>query len=165
MSASSFIPRNIKLNNVKITIDLKPGLSHEKLDKRILRDFEKYQKKALQNALKDLLPQKLIPLLVKRSNIDGMKSVDQVTREERLTLEQNIKAFSLHIKGFRKFNEAIITRGGIDINDVDPHTMESKYIRHLFFVGEVLDLDALTGGFNLQIAFSTGALAGLSTID
>ncbi len=165
LSASSYIPRNVKLKDVQIRIDLKPGLDYDKLDKRILRDFDQFQKKAIQNALKGLLPQKLIPLILQRSSLDGMKSVDQITREERLALGHQIKNFDLHIKAFRKFNEAIITRGGVDVNDIDPHTMQSKHINGLFFVGEVLDLDALTGGFNLQIAFSTGALAGISTLE
>jgi len=165
LSASSYIPRNVKLKDVQIRIDLKPGLDYDKLDKRILRDFDQFQKKAIQNALKGLLPQKLIPLILQRSSLDGMKSVDQITREERLALGHQIKNFDLHIKTFRKFNEAIITRGGVDVNDIDPHTMQSKHINGLFFVGEVLDLDALTGGFNLQIAFSTGALAGISTLE
>jgi predicted Rossmann fold flavoprotein len=165
LSASSYIPRNVKLKDVHIRIDLKPGLDYDKLDKRILRDFDQFQKKAIQNALKGLLPQKLIPLILQRSSLDGMKSVDQITREERLALGHQIKNFDLHIKTFRKFNEAIITRGGVDVNDIDPHTMQSKHINGLFFVGEVLDLDALTGGFNLQIAFSTGALAGISTLE
>ncbi len=165
LSASSYIPRNIKLKDVQISIDLKPGLDYVKLDKRILRDFDQFQKKTIQNALKGLLPQKLIPVILHRCRLDGMKSVDQVTREERLALGHQIKNFDLHIKAFRKFNEAIITRGGIDVNDIDPHTMQSKHINGLYFVGEVLDLDALTGGFNLQIAFSTGALAGISTLE
>ncbi len=107
----------------------------------------------------------MIPVLLKRCQIDPMKSIDQITREERMMLGQQMKNFTLHVKAFRKFNEAIITRGGVDVQDINPHTMESMHIKGLYFVGEVLDLDALTGGFNLQIAFSTGALAGMSTLD
>ncbi len=165
LSASSYIARNIALKTVEVVIDLKPGLDNEKLDKRILRDFNEHQKKAIQNVLKGLLPQKMIPVLLKRCQIDPMKSIDQITREERMMLGQQMKNFTLHVKAFRKFNEAIITRGGVDVQDINPHTMESMHIKGLYFVGEVLDLDALTGGFNLQIAFSTGALAGMSTLD
>ncbi len=165
LSASSYLPRQHKSNPIQLLIDLKPGLSHEALDKRLLHDFEETPKKAIQNVLKKRLPQKMVPILLERSGLDPFKSVDQLTRQERKNLGENMKAFSLHMLKFRGFNEAIITRGGIHVKDINPHTMESKYIQGLYFSGEVLDLDALTGGFNLQIAFSTGALAGMSTLE
>ena len=145
-----------------LSIDLKPSLDSKKLDTRILKDFSKYSRKQFKNALDDLLPKKLIPVIIKLSSIEEEKKVDQISREERLKLVNIIKNLTCHIVRSRDYNEAIITCGGIDIKEIDPTTMESKKIKGLYFIGEVLDLDALTGGFNLQIAFSTGYLAGMA---
>jgi len=162
LSASSYIPRDIGFDKLRIEIDLKPGLTEAKLDKRLLRDFDKYINKALKNALIDILPGSMIPIIIKRSGLEPYTPVNQISKEQRLKIIGNLKSFTLHISGLRRFNEAIITRGGIDVKDIDPHTMESKNIHNLFFVGEVLDLDALTGGYNLQIAYSTAYLAGMT---
>ncbi|MDO6354447.1 NAD(P)/FAD-dependent oxidoreductase [Caloramator sp. CAR-1] len=145
---------------VEFIIDLKPALSFEELNKRILRDFEKYKNKDFKNSLDDLLPQKLIPIVVKLSGIDPNKKVNSITKEERLKLASLLKEFKLTIVGTRPIEEAIVTRGGISIKEVDPQTMESKIIKDLYITGELLDVDAYTGGFNLQIAFSTGYCAG-----
>jgi predicted flavoprotein YhiN len=147
-------------NEVEVFIDLKPALDMNELDKRILRDFEKYINKQFKNALNDLLPQKLIPVIVELSGISPEKEVNIINREERLKLVKLIKEFKVTINGTRAVDEAIITRGGVSIKEVDPSTMESKLISGLYFAGEVLDVDALTGGFNLQVAFSTGYCAG-----
>lgn len=166
LSGSSIINRidNIesKFENKSIcgVIDLKPALDLEKLDKRIQRDFEKYTNKEFKNSLNDLLPQKLIPVIVKRSRIDPDKKVHQITREERLNLIDCIKKFKLTIVGLLPIDVGIITCGGVDVKEVNPKSMESKIIKNLFFAGEVLDVDAFTGGFNLQIAFSTAVAAG-----
>jgi len=143
-----------------ISIDLKPALTPEQLDKRICRDFEKFIKKHLQNSLDELLPKKLIPVIIKLSGLDGHKEVCNVTREERHRLCDTIKNLRLTIKGTRPIEEAIITSGGIKVSEINPSTMESKLVSGLFFAGEVIDVDAYTGGFNLQIAYSTGYLAG-----
>ncbi|MBE6594172.1 MAG: NAD(P)/FAD-dependent oxidoreductase [Ruminococcaceae bacterium] len=146
----------------EILIDLKPALDEKTLDARLLSDFEKYKNKDFQNALSDLLPQKLIEPLVRLSGIDGRKKVNAVTKEERHRLLQLLKALPIRIKGFRPIEEAIITKGGVALKEVSPRTMASKKVHGLYFAGEVLDLDAYTGGFNLQIAFSTAVLAGES---
>lgn len=148
--------------DLKLEIDFKPALSVEKLDNRILRDFELYSNKQLKNALNDLLLQKLIPCVIELSNIDPEKTVNQITKEERSNLVNIIKGFPLKFKGFRPIEEAIITSGGVSTKQINPSTMESKIIPNLFFAGEVIDVDALTGGYNLQIAYSTGYLAGMS---
>lgn len=148
------------LTNAILFIDLKPALSFEQLDKRICRDFEKYIKKHLQNSLDELLPKNLIPVIIKLSGIDGHKEVCNITKEERRQLCYTIKNLKLTIKGTRPIEEAIITSGGVKVNEINPSTMESKIISGLFFAGEVIDVDAYTGGFNLQIAYSTGYLAG-----
>ncbi|MCX7904754.1 MAG: NAD(P)/FAD-dependent oxidoreductase, partial [Caloramator sp.] len=145
---------------VEFIIDLKPALSFEELNKRILRDFEKYKNKDFKNSLDDLLPQKLIPIIIKLSQIDPNKKVNSITKEERLKLVSLLKEFKLTIIGTRPLEEAIVTRGGVSIKEVDPQTMESKIIKDLYITGELLDVDAYTGGFNLQIAFSTGYCAG-----
>lgn len=141
-------------------IDLKPALTLEQLDKRILRDFEENKNKQFRNALNGLFPIKLIPIMIQLSGISPDKKVNEITKEERKTFVELIKNLPLTIVGVRDYNEAIITKGGVSVRDVNPSTMESKKARGLFFAGEVLDLDALTGGFNLQIAWSTGYLAG-----
>lgn len=146
--------------NIKIVIDLKPGLSDEKLESRILRDFEKYSRKQYKNSLDDLLPKRLIPIIVQLSNIDENKFVNQITREERNQIVNVLKNLEMSFLKFRPINEAIVTSGGVSTLEIDPSTMESKVVKGLFFAGEVIDVDALTGGFNLQIAYSTGYLAG-----
>ena len=146
----------------RVTVDLKPALDEKTLDARLLSDFEKYKNKDFLNALSDLLPQKLIVPLVERSGIDGRKKVHTVTREERRALLALLKGLTVTVRGFRPIEEAIITKGGVKLSEVDPGTMASKKAKGLYFAGEVLDLDAYTGGFNLQIAFSTAVLAGES---
>lgn len=147
-------------NKIDIFIDLKPALDNKKLDERILRDFEKYSNKQIKNALDELLPQKLIPVVIYLSDISPEKTVHQISKEERERLVNNIKDLKLTFKAFRPIEEGIVTSGGISVKEVDPSTMESKITENLYFAGEVLDLDALTGGYNLQIAYSTGYLAG-----
>lgn len=154
------IDEMLNLGKVYGIIDLKPALSIDVLDKRIQRDFEKYMNKEFKNALTDLLPQKLIPVVIEKSEIDPDKKVHQVTKQERLKLLDIIKNFKVNIKGFMPTDIAIITCGGVDVKQVNPKTMESKVINNLCLAGEVLDVDALTGGFNLQIAFSTAVAAG-----
>ena len=152
-----------KLKNKKIIlkIDFKPALSKEKLDTRILRDFNEVKNKQFKNSLDKLLPQKLIPVVIKKSNINPLKKVNEITKEERKKLVELLKSFTLEIKGFRPIEEAIITNGGIDTKQINPKTMESKLVNGLFFAGEIIDVDSYTGGFNLQIAYSTGYVAGL----
>jgi predicted Rossmann fold flavoprotein len=161
LSASSHILKE-NINTLKLYIDLKPALSDEKLDERILRDFEKYTRKCFKNSLDDLLPQKMIPVFIELSGIDPMKHINQITKDERKKITNLIKNFPLTINSFRPIEEAIVTSGGISINEINPATMESKLINGLFFAGEIIDVDAYTGGFNLTIAFSTGYLAGLN---
>ena len=148
--------------DVRLVIDLKPALSEETLDARIQRDFEKYTRKQFQNSLDELLPQKLIPVIVKLSSIPGEKPVNQITKEERHRLTRLLKAFEMTITGSRPITEAIVTAGGVCTDEINPSTMESKLVKGLFFAGEVIDVDAYTGGFNLTIAFSTGCLAGMN---
>lgn len=148
--------------DLRMEIDFKPALSVDKLNNRLLRDFELYSNKQLKNALNDLLPQKLIPWVIKLSHTDPEKTVNQITKEERMNLINIIKGFPLKFKKFRPIEEAIVTSGGISTKEINPSTMESKLVPNLYFVGEVIDVDALTGGYNLQIAYSTGYLAGIS---
>ncbi|WP_031515966.1 NAD(P)/FAD-dependent oxidoreductase [Desulfofalx alkaliphila] len=162
LSLSSFLKNINKAKEVKLSIDLKPALSPEQLDRRLLRDFEKYQKKQLKNALDDLLPKKLIPVVIRLAALNGDKPVDQVTKKERLSLAEILKGLILTVTGTRPINEAIVTSGGVKTGEINPSTLESKLVSGLYFAGEVIDVDALTGGYNLQIAFSTGYLAGLS---
>ncbi len=159
LSASAHI-KNVDKLDYKIVIDLKPGLSEEQLDKRILKDFEKYSKKHFSNALDDLLPKTLIPVIIELSEINPYKETSSVTREERKRLIALIKGLTLNVKRLCKIEEAIITSGGIKVSEIDSSTMESKLVGGLYFAGEIIDVDAYTGGFNLQIAFSTGHLAG-----
>ena len=144
-----------------LSIDLKPALSEEQLDARILRDFDNEKNKQFKNALGGLFPSKLIPVMIEVSGIDPEKKVHENSREERRNFSNKIKNFRLTKTGFRDYNESIITRGGVSVKEVNPSTMESRILPGLFFAGEVLDLDALTGGFNLQIAWATGRAAGL----
>lgn len=150
----------LKSNNIKLVIDLKPALTSEVLDKRIIRDFEKYINKSFKNALNDLLPQKLIPEVIKLSKIDENIKVHQITKEMREKLVKVIKNIEITINDFMPIDMAIVTSGGINVKEVNPKTMESKIFKGLYIVGELLDLDAYTGGYNLQIAFSTGVTAG-----
>ena len=147
-------------NKIKLIIDLKPALSFEELDNRILRDFEKYKNKDFKNSLNDLLPQKMIDCVIELSKIDPNKKVNEITKEERKNLSILLKNFEITIKGFRPIDEAIVTSGGVQTKEINPKTMESKIIKGLFFAGEIIDVDGYTGGFNLQIAYSTGFTAG-----
>jgi len=150
--------------NYKISIDLKPALDEEVLDKRILSDFEKYKNKMFKNSLDDLLPKKIIPVFVNilATNIDPEKKINEITRSERAEIVKLLKNFGLTFKKFRPVEEAVITCGGVDVNGIFSNKMESKSVKGLYFAGEIIDVDAYTGGFNLQIAFSTGKLAGKS---
>lgn len=161
LTMSNYINRYIG-EKIYIVVDLKPALSDEKLEARILRDFEKYSKKQFKNSLDDLLPRKLIPVIVELSNIDEDKFVNQITREERKRVINLFKNLRMNFSGFRSINEAIVTSGGVSTLEIDSSTMESKIVKGLFFAGEVIDVHAVTGGFNLQIAYSTGYLAGLN---
>lgn len=143
-----------------LRIDFKPGLDEKKLDARLLRDFEKYSNREFKNALGDLVGRSMIPVLVRLSGIDGDKPVREITRQERRKLLELLKAFPVSVSGFRPIDEAIVTAGGVSTKEIDPRTMESRRVKGLYFAGEVLDLDAYTGGFNLQIAWSTGYVAG-----
>lgn len=157
LSASSYYHGD---KDTKLYIDLKPALSEEQLDKRILRDFEENKNKQFKNSLSRLFPVKLIPVMIELSGIHPEKKVNEITKEERRAFGSLIKKLPLTVEGTRGFEEAVITRGGVSVKDVNPSTMESKKVSGLYFAGEVLDVDALTGGFNLQIAWSTGYLAG-----
>lgn len=161
LSASSHI-RNMERGLYKLVIDLKPALANEQLDSRILRDFSENVNRDFGNSLGGLLPSKMIETVIKRSGIDRHKKVNQITREERKRLVELLKGFEVSLDGFRPIDEAIITSGGVDVSQIKPSTMESKLVKNLYFAGEVIDVDAHTGGFNLQIAFSTGYCAGIS---
>lgn len=162
LSASSFLGKKKGEQAVLLTVDLKPALSEEQLDKRILRDFEENVNRQFKNALNGLYPSKLISVMIERSEIDPEKKVHEITKQERRRLVEITKAFTLSVLGKRGYDEAVITQGGVSVKEVNPSTMESKLVQGLYFAGEVLDLDGLTGGFNLQIAWSTGYLAGIS---
>ena len=162
LSASSYYAHKAKGREAVITIDLKPALTKEQLDKRILRDFDENKNKQLKNVIPALYPAKLVPVILMLAQVNPDKKVNEVTKEERERLVQVTKQLTLHTQGLRDYNEAIITKGGVSLKEINPSTMESKLVSGLFFAGEVLDLDAVTGGFNLQIAWSTGHLAGES---
>ncbi len=162
LSASSIIGPLLSKENLRLSIDLKPALSFEQLDQRVLRDFEDNKNKQFKNAVDKLFPAKIRPVILEKCNIDPEKKVNEISREDRLGFISLIKGFEMTLTGLRDYREAIITKGGVDVKQIDPGTMESKLISGLHFVGEVLDLDALTGGFNLQIAWSTAYLAGNS---
>ena len=151
-----------KISNGKIVlkIDLKPALSFEQLDARILRDFTEVKNKQFKNSLDKLLPKKMIDVVIDKSKIDSEKHVNEITREERMNLVKILKCFVVRIDGFRPVDEAIVTAGGISVKEINPKTMESKIVSGLYFAGEIIDVDAYTGGFNLQIAYSTGFTAG-----
>lgn len=163
LSGSSYVlPYLEKGENLRLSIDCKPALQEEQLDQRILRDFKEAQNKQFKNSLDKLLPKKMIPVMIQLSGIDPEKPVHSITKEERKQLLHTIKNLEMHICGVRGFQEAIITRGGIAVKEVDPGTMESLLVQGVYFTGEVLDLDALTGGYNLQIAWSTAYMAGMA---
>ena len=164
LTASSFINR-LDLSKVRFVLDLKPALTYEQLDARLLRDFDNNKNKNLSNYLKELLPVSLIPVIMERSQISSDKKINSLSKEERKRLLTSVKNFNIIVSSLRDFTESIITSGGVDVRQINPKTMESKLINGLYFCGEVLDVDALTGGFNLQIAFSTGYLAGNSIKD
>ena len=162
IKSASCIMRDLSKESYKISLDLKPALDHEKLDKRVQRDFQKYINKRFENSLSDLLPSKMIPVVVKLSGIDPATPVNSITKEERRNLVNTIKNIEMHVKRYRPMEEAIVTSGGVKTSEINSSTMESKLVEGLYFAGEVIDVDAYTGGFNLQIAFSTGYLAGMS---
>lgn len=162
LSASSIVNTLLESNkNLKVSINLKPAMDDQELDRRIKKDFNKYINKNFNNSLNELLPRRLIDVIINLSGIDGYKKVNSITREERKKLGNVIQNLTLTITGLRSINEAIVTAGGVDTLEIDPSTMKSKLINNLYFAGEVLDLDAYTGGFNIQIALSTGYLAGM----
>ena len=167
LSSSSHLLRykdveaKLKSGKISLYIDLKPALAPEELDKRILRDFEEIKNKEFKNSLDKLLPKKMIDVVIDLSGIDPYKKVNEITKEERTKLVNLLKNFKIIITGFRPVEEAIVTAGGISIKEINPKTMESKLVNGLFFAGEIIDVDAYTGGFNLQIAYSTGYTAGL----
>ena len=160
LSASGYLSDKMKTHIFCAFIDLKPALDYDALDKRILKDFQESMNRNFNNSLEKLLPKKMIPVIVELSGINPYKKVHEITKAEREHLVHIIKNLPLHISGLRNYNEAIITKGGISVKEINPRTMESKMVPNVYFVGEVLDLDALTGGYNLQIAWSTGYLAG-----
>lgn len=161
LTLSSFIGR-IPKKDIKLFIDFKPALDFDRLDKRILRDFSENSNRDIINSLDELLIKKSIPLILEKAGIEERKKVHQISKEERVRLVETIKNFELKYDGLQEINRGIITNGGVDVNEVDPSTMESKLVKGLYFAGEVLDIDALTGGYNLQIAYSTGYLAGIN---
>lgn len=150
----------MKNDKIKLFIDLKPALTNEQLDLRIRRDFDENKNKQFKNSLDKLLPKKMIEVIIKRSKINEEKKINEITKEERRNLVELLKNFEVNINGFRPIEEAIVTAGGINVKEIDPKTMESKLVRNLYFAGEIIDVDAYTGGFNLQIAYSTGYVAG-----
>ena len=162
LSASSVVGKTLRKKELTLHIDLKPALSEEQLDKRILREFDANHNKQYKNSIDSLFPAKLKPVMIELSEIEPEKKVNEITKEERQRLVHLIKDFTMTLTGLRGYNEAIITKGGVSVKEVDPGTMESKKMKGLYFAGEVLDLDAVTGGYNLQIAWSTGYLAGIN---
>lgn len=160
ISASSSVGKKLKEKELRLCIDLKPALTQEQLDQRILRDFEENRNKQFKNSVDRLFPAKLKPIMIELSGISPEKKVNEISKEERIRFVKLIKEFPMTLTGLRSYKEAIITKGGVSVKEIDPGTMESKKIKGLYFIGEVLDLDALTGGFNLQIAWSTAAAAG-----
>lgn len=171
LSGSAHLVRYKEIDNlmkeqkIKLQIDLKPALTEEQLDERILRDFKEFKNKQFKHALDKLLPQKMIPIVIKKIKINEEKRVNEITKEERKNLVKVLKKFELTIKDFRPVEEAIITSGGINIKEINPKTMESKLVKGLYFAGEIMDVDSYTGGFNLQIAYSTGYTAGMHVGD
>ena len=162
LSASSVVGKTLRKKELTLHIDLKPALSEEQLDKRILREFDANHNKQYKNSIDSLFPAKLKPVMIELSEIEPEKKVNEITKEERQRLVHLIKDFTMTLTGLRSYNEAIITKGGVSVKEIDSGTMESKKMKGLYFAGEVLDLDAVTGGYNLQIAWSTGYLAGIN---
>ena len=162
LTSSTYLREDDYKQDVRVYIDLKPALSEEELDARILRDFSENMNRILSNSLGKLLPSKIITAVIKKSGINPLKKINSVSRQERKALCQAIKSFDIKVEGNRGFDEAVITRGGVDVRDINPSTMECRKIKGLYFAGEMIDTDALTGGFNLQIAWSTGFAAGHS---
>ena len=162
LSASSYIGPYLSKKPLIFVLDLKPGLSEEQLDARILRDFDEFKNRQYKNALEHLLPQKLIGVIIRLSEIEPEKRVNLVTKEERRRLASLLKNLTFHIDGLGEYKEAVITKGGVKVSEIVPSTMESKLVSRVYFAGEVMDLDALTGGYNLQIAWSTARAAGLA---
>ncbi len=161
LSASSHL-HDLQKGEYELRIDLKPALSDEQLEARLLRDFEANSNKDFRNSLGELLPRSMIPVFLRKTGVNPYKKVNQITREERREILNTLRNFTIPLSGFRPVEEAIVTSGGVNVKEVDPKTMQSKLVDGLYFAGEVLDVDAYTGGFNLQIAFATGRLAGLS---
>ena len=161
LSASSVVGKRLKKKELTLHIDLKPALTEEQLDKRVLREFEANQNRQFKNSVDSLFPAKLKPVIVELSGIPEEKKVNEITRKERSRFVHLIKDLTMTLTGLRGYNEAIITKGGVSVKEIDPGTMRSKIVEGLYFAGEVLDLDAVTGGYNLQIAWSTGYLAGI----
>lgn len=155
------IEEKLKCQDILLVIDLKPALSEDKLDERILRDFQEIKNKQFKNSLDQLLPKKMIPVVIEKSGIDAYKPIHEITKEERKAIVKLLKNFVVTIKGFRPIEEAIVTSGGVCIKEINPKTMQSKKVNGLYFAGEIIDVDSYTGGFNLQIAYSTGYTAGL----
>ena len=162
LSASEAIAPKYTSQKLKLFIDLKPAIDEEQLDKRLIREFEEAKNRRFKNALGGLFPAKMIPVMLELSGIDPERKINEITKVERQQFCKLIKAFPLTLNGLRDFKEAIVTKGGVKVKEVNPSTMESKLVKGLYFCGEVLDLDAMTGGYNLQIAWSTGYLAGIS---
>ena len=163
LSASAHM-RHFGSKSYRVEIDLKPALDEKTLDKRLLSDFDKHKNSDFVNALGELLPRKIIPAVIEKSGIDPREKVNTITKKQRASLLRVLKCFPVGISGKRPIAEAIVTTGGVSVREVSPKTMESKKCSGLYFAGEVLDVDAYTGGFNLQIAWSTGRLAGLSAV-
>ncbi len=159
LSASSYVAKTIQKKELQLVINLKPALTEDQLDERILRDFDEVKNKSFKNSLDKLLPKKLIPVVVMLSKISPEKKVNEITKQERQNLVYLIQHFTLTLTGLRGFQEAIVTQGGVDVKEINPSTMESKLVKNVYFAGEVLDVDAVTGGFNLQIAWSTAYAA------
>ena len=159
LSASRYVDMS---KSMDVSINLKPALTESELDKRIQKDFQKYLNKDFKNSLDDLLPKKLIPVIIKLSKIDEDKKVNSITKDERKILVSLLQNLKMKVKGLRPIEEAIVTAGGVDTKEIDPSTMKSKLIQNLSFAGEIVDVDAFTGGYNVQIALSTGYLAGNS---
>ena len=159
LSASAVMTED---DDYEIFLDLKPGLDEKQLDKRLLRDFDEFKNRDFENALSKLLPAKIIPVVVRMSGIDPQVKINSVTKAERRELANVIKNFRIHVKGKRPIDEAVVTSGGVNVKEIDPSTMRSKIVPNLYFAGEIIDVDAVTGGYNLQIAWSTGRSAGLA---
>ncbi len=160
LSASSYVGEALKKGEITLNIDLKAALTREQVEDRLLREFEENKNKRWKNVIGNLLPAKLVPVMLEYMGVEEEKRTNEITKEERKRIVNCLKEFTITITGLRGFREAIITRGGVSVKEINPSTMESKLIKGVYFAGEVLDLDALTGGFNLQIAWSTGYLAG-----